>query len=84
MSNSRWWSDDLGQASSSGQQNDSRYAIFPDKARLAIMRDGQLSVYDTKSHHITGVSQQQSTQHRHLVFTTHDGNTVRESDFEIV
>lgn len=82
MSNTAWWSDELGQPSSSGQQNDSRYAIFSDKARLAIMREGQLSVYNTKAYQITGVSQQQSNQHQHLVFTTRDGKMVSESDFE--
>lgn len=84
MQTSHWWSEDLGTASSSGQQNDSRYAIFPNKARLAIMRDGQITVYNTKTYRITGVSQQQSNQHQHLVFVTQDGKTVSEGDFERV
>ena len=37
-----------------------RYACFPEQRRLAVMRDGQVRVYDTKEHRITGFSQQQS------------------------
>jgi hypothetical protein len=54
-----WWPGDLGFPSSSGSQNDTRYAYFPQARRLAVQRDGQVSVFDTLDHNIGGVSQQQ-------------------------
>jgi hypothetical protein len=56
---SNWWPADLGWPSSSGAQNNMRYACFPDRRRLAIDVGGQVSVYDTADHWITGFSQQQ-------------------------
>ncbi|UZR95776.1 SHOCT domain-containing protein [Chondrinema litorale] len=53
-----WWGD-LGQPSSSGSQNNIHYAIFPYARRLAIQQNGKITVYDTLSHQISGVSQQQ-------------------------
>src|SRR6195952_3247453 len=58
---SNWWPGDLGVPSASAAQNDMRYACFPDRRRLAVMRDGQVRVYDTGEHRIGGFSQQQST-----------------------
>jgi hypothetical protein len=54
-----WWPGDLGYPSSSGSQNNTRYAFFPQARRLAVQRDGQVSVFDTMDHNIGGVSQQQ-------------------------
>jgi hypothetical protein len=54
---SQWWPIDLGSPFSSGAQNNIRYAVFPN--RLAVELNGQVSVYDTLDHHISGVSQQQ-------------------------
>ena len=51
-----WWPADLGHPSSSGGQNDGRYAYFPGARRLAISRNGQITVYDTLDHSIGGVS----------------------------
>lgn len=53
----QWWPSDLGSPFSSGAQNNTRYAVFPN--RLAIEVNGQVSVYDTLNHSIGGVSQQQ-------------------------
>jgi hypothetical protein len=55
-----WWGEDLGIASSTGGQNNVRYAIFPQTCRLAIDINGQVTIYDTLDHQIGGVSQQQS------------------------
>ncbi|MDQ8184675.1 SHOCT domain-containing protein [Pelagicoccus sp. SDUM812002] len=55
-----WWIEDLGQASSTGGQNNVRYAIFPQSRRLAIEINGSVTIYDTLDHQIGGVSQQQS------------------------
>jgi hypothetical protein len=54
-----WWPGDLGSPSSSGSQNNIRYAFFPAARRLVVQRDGQVSVFDTMDHQIGGVSQQQ-------------------------
>ena len=54
------WPAELGQPSSSGSQNGSRYAVFDATHRLAIERDGRLMVYDTLDHRIGGAAQQQS------------------------
>ena len=53
----QWWPADLGSPSSSGAQNNIRYAVFPN--RLAIELNGQVTVYDTLDNNIGGVSQQQ-------------------------
>ena len=55
-----WWPGDLGDPSSSGSQNDTRYAYFDEKHRLAVDQDGRITVYDTGSHRIQGFGQQQS------------------------
>ncbi len=68
----RWWPDDLGEPSSSGGQNDVRYAFFPDKHRLLVEQDGVLASYDSADYRISGVSQQQGAT-KTLVFTAQDG-----------
>lgn len=55
----QWWPGELGQPSSSGGQNNVRYAVFPSTCRLAIELGNQITVYDTLDHQIGGVSQQQ-------------------------
>lgn len=67
-----WWPAELGSPSSSGAQNDMRYAYFPDARRLAVQQDGRLSLYDTGEHRISGVSQQQGGT-RSLAFTGQHG-----------
>ncbi len=53
----QWWPADLGVPFSSGAQNNTRYAVFPQ--RLAVEHNGDVVVYDTLDHQIGGVSQQQ-------------------------
>ena len=55
----QWWPADLGAPSSSGGQNNVRYAVFPAARRLAVDLGGQTTIYDTQDHQIGGVSQQQ-------------------------
>ena len=56
----QWWPAELGMASSTGAQNDIRYACFPATRRLAIqVGGGEVAVYDTQDHQISGFSQQQ-------------------------
>jgi hypothetical protein len=67
-----WWPAEFGHASSSGGQNNIRYAVFPQARRLAVQRDGQVSVFDTLDHQIGGVSQQQGGDSS-LTFTSQYG-----------
>ena len=68
----KWWPEELGDPSSSGAQNGMRYAFFPVRRRLIIDDEGKRTTYDSGSHQINGVSQQQSQSHS-LTFTTQDG-----------
>jgi Short C-terminal domain len=56
---SGWYPSELGIPSSSGSQNNIRYAVFPQTRRLAIEFNGAVTIYDTLDHNIGGVSQQQ-------------------------
>jgi len=69
---SHWWPGDLGSPSSSGAQNNIRYAFFPQAQRLVVERDGQVSVFNTLDHRISGVSQQQGGD-TSLTFTSQYG-----------
>ena len=57
ISGEGWWPKELGKPSSSGGQNDLRYAFFPDKRRLLIDQDGTIATYDSGDHDIGGVQQ---------------------------
>jgi hypothetical protein len=71
----RWWPEDLGEApNSAGGQNETRYAFFGDKRRLAVdTGDGKVRVYDTGDHRISGVQQHQSGSGRKTTFTSQHG-----------
>ncbi len=62
----------LGQPATSGSQNDTRYAFFPESRRLAIETGGRVTLYDTGDHQIGGVSQQQGSSYS-LSFTSQHG-----------
>ncbi|MBY6004521.1 SHOCT domain-containing protein [Salipiger bermudensis] len=66
------WPEELGAPSSTGSQNNLRYAVFPQIRRLAIDFGGRIEVYDTGDHQISGVSQQQSGD-QSLTFTSQHG-----------
>ena len=68
-----WWPAELGSPSSSGGQNDSRYALFPQQRRLAISRNGDVTIYDTLDHQIGGVQQQQGGGYGSLTFSSQFG-----------
>jgi Short C-terminal domain len=68
-----WWPADLGMPSSSGGQNDARYAIFPSTRRLAIHINGVTRVFDTGEHQIGGVQQQQGGGYGSVSFTSQFG-----------
>jgi hypothetical protein len=67
-----WWPGDLGSPTTSGSQNNIRYAYFPASRRLAVQVHGHVTVYDTLDHQIGGVSQQQSSD-ASLTFTSQHG-----------
>ncbi|RBP02113.1 putative oligomerization/nucleic acid binding protein [Roseiarcus fermentans] len=73
-----WWPADLGAPASTGAQNDMRYAWFPAVRRVAIEAGGEVRVYDSGEHRISGFSQQQGGD-RSLTFTSQFG-VVRLSD----
>jgi hypothetical protein len=82
LASARWWPADLGAPSSSGGQNDVRYAIFPGSRRLAIQIRGTTRVFDTGDHQIAGVQQQQGGGYGSVSFTsqlgTFDVSSLRE------
>ncbi len=82
QSSHNWWPAELGNPASTGAQNNLHYAYFPEMHRLAIRHDGQVSVYDTGEHRITGFSQQQSGD-QSLTFTSQFG-LVRVADLPLV
>ena len=77
-----WWPSSLGAPSSTGGQNEMRYAIFPDKRRLVIDDGRRRTIYDTGSHQIHGISQQQSGD-RTISFTSQAG-PVKLADLAVV
>ena len=68
-----WWPADLHRPDSAGAQNGVRYAYFGKACRLAIERDGKVTLYDTLDHRISGVSQQQSGS-ASLTFSSQHGS----------
>ena len=73
FTSANWWPADLGVPSSSGGQNDARYAIFPSTRRLAIQIAGVTRVFDTGEHNIGGVQQQQGGGYGTVTFTSQLG-----------
>lgn len=67
----RWWSDDLGNPSSSGAQDGTRYAFFLDKKLLLTQRGGKLDIFRTGGYRISGISQVSGGET--LTFTSQDG-----------
>ncbi|MCV7054014.1 SHOCT domain-containing protein [Mycolicibacterium gilvum] len=68
-----WWPADLGVPSSTGGQNDTRYAVFPAARRLAVQMRGVTRVFDTAEHRIGGVQQQQGGPSGTVHFTSQLG-----------
>lgn len=56
---SNWWPDAFGAPNSSGSQNNMHYAYFVGARRLALRLGNRVTIYDTGTHQIGGVSQQQ-------------------------
>lgn len=73
FTSSNWWPADLGVPSSTGGQNDTRYAVFPNTRRLAIQINGGVKIFDTGEHQINGVQQQQGGGSGTVQFTSQFG-----------
>ena len=71
----RWWPENLGDSpNSAGGQNEMRYAYFADKHRLVVDEGGgNITVYDTGDHQVSGVQQHQSGGGKKLVFSSEEG-----------
>ncbi|WP_431272659.1 hypothetical protein [Dankookia sp. P2] len=76
-----WWPEELGQPASSGGQDGLQYAFFPEARRLAIRRDGRVTVYDSGQHRISGVAQQGGS--RAPVFSSAEGEVTPDDLREI-
>ncbi|WP_353722021.1 SHOCT domain-containing protein [Dyadobacter sp. 676] len=76
------WPTIFGNPTASGSQNNFRYAYFAPVHRLVVEDAGKRTIYDTKHHHITGVSQQQGVTSSYR-FTSQDGQ-VDLSTLEVV
>jgi len=66
------WPSVFGNPTASGSQNNFRYAYFAPVRRLVIETNDNRSIYDTKHHQISGVSQQQGSGQSYLL-TSQDG-----------
>lgn len=66
------WPAIFGNPTLSGSQNNFRYAYFATVHRLVIEDDGKRTIYDSKHHQITGVSQQQGNASSYR-FTSQEG-----------
>jgi len=66
------WPTVFGSPTSSGSQNNLKYAYFGPVRRLVIEEDGKRTIYDTKHHQITGIAQQQGAGSSYQ-FTSQEG-----------
>lgn len=76
---SSWWPEALGAPAASGAQNGLRYACFPERRRLAVERDGRVTIYDTGNYRLTGFAQQQGSGAVPLRFSGPDGAVALEA-----
>jgi hypothetical protein len=83
MDQPSWWPVALGSPSATGSQNNLRYAVFSSEGRLAVELDGNLTIYDTRPHAVSGVSQQGQGEGQEVVVTTAAG-PLRLSEFPVV
>lgn len=68
-----WWPSGLGTPTSTGAQDNLRYAWFAATRRLVVNLGGSVTIYDTGDHRIGGVSQQQAEGRMTLTFTSQHG-----------
>jgi hypothetical protein len=75
MAPERWWPQELGDnPNSAGGQNETRYAFFAEKKRLAVdLGEGNVQLYETGDHRISGVQQHQGSGGKEVIFTSQLG-----------
>ena len=74
-STTSWWQKaGITTVDTQGEQNTVAYAYSRAQNRLAIKHGERVTVYDTSDYIITGVSQQQSSQHTRIIIHTVQGN----------
>lgn len=78
-----WWPAELGRATMVGEQNNTRYAYFPERHRLVLLKDEVMTTYDTTGYKLTGVSQQQNDNKQNVAFQS-DKGTVTVDDLKEV
>lgn len=66
------WPTVFGTPTASGSQNNLQYAYFGPVHRLVVEENGKRTIYDTKHHQITGISQQQGAESTYR-FTSQEG-----------
>ena len=76
-----WWPAELGSPSSSGSQNNLRYAVFPVARRLAVEVNGGVSVHDIGDLQILGCSL--ASGDAEALFSTNSG-TIKLSSLPLV
>jgi hypothetical protein len=71
----RWWLVELGESpNSSGGQSGTRYAFFAERKRLAVdAGNGEIRLYETGDHRVSGVHQHQSGNAQKIAFTSQHG-----------
>jgi hypothetical protein len=69
-----WWPEDVGQPSTTGGEDDLRYAYFAARRRLAVFRGSEVTVYDTADRRITGVSQHGGGGEGDVSFSSPEGD----------
>jgi len=67
-----WWPLNLGPPNATGTQDNMRYAYFAKAQRLAVETGGNVWIYDTQDHRISGFSQQQGRSNS-ILFTSQYG-----------
>lgn len=65
-----WWPEDLGTPGVTGSSNNTRYAYFADKCRLAVKAEGLIQLYDTGDRRLSGFN---SHGHGRLRFDSDTG-----------
>lgn len=69
----RWWPETLGPPSAAGTQYGLAYALFADQHRVALRSRGQVRIYDSLDHRITGIAQRQRDGEASVTFTSQHG-----------
>jgi len=62
-----WWPEELGKPNASGSQDQVQYAYFKDARRLLLREQERMSIYDTGTYQIQGISQASDIAHARML-----------------